>query len=59
MDKIFVGVDVGKEVHWACCLDSTGEILLSRRVFNDEADLRALVAETEAVGASEIAWQWI
>ena len=56
MDKIFVGVDVGKEVHWACCLDSTGEILLSRRVFNDEADLRALVAETEAVGASEIAW---
>ena len=56
MGKIYVGVDVGKEVHWACCLDSAGEILLSRRVFNDEADLRTLIAETEALGASEIAW---
>ncbi len=24
MDKICVGVDVGKEVHWACVLDGTG-----------------------------------
>ena len=39
MDKAWVGVDAGKEFHWAHVLDASGEQLLSRRVENDEGDL--------------------
>jgi hypothetical protein len=44
MDKVWVGVDAGKEFHWAHVLDASGREPLSRRVENDEDDfLRRLV----------------
>ena len=46
-----MGIDAGKEFHWACVLDASGEILLSRRVENDEADLSGLI--DEALGLTE------
>lgn len=48
---VWVGIDAGKEFHWACVLDASGEILLSRRVENDEADLSGLI--DEALGLTE------
>jgi transposase len=45
MDKAWVGVDAGKEFHWAHALDASGTELLSRRVENDEASLSALIDE--------------
>ena len=39
----WVGVDVGKEFHWAHVLDASGRELLSRRIKNDEADLSNLI----------------
>ena len=45
MEKIWVGVDVGKGFHWAHAVDAAGDVLLSRRVENDEADLLNLIAE--------------
>ena len=39
MDKGWVGIDVGKEFHWAHVLDTSGKELLSRKVENDEADI--------------------
>ena len=55
--KTWVGVDVGKEFHWAVVLDAQGEILLSRRVENEEADLLALIEETLAVASDgESCW---
>jgi len=41
----WVGVDVGKDFHWAVGIDADGEILFSRKVENEEADLSALVEE--------------
>jgi hypothetical protein len=45
MNKAWVGIDVGKEFHWAHVVNATGEALLSRRVENDETDLLALIDE--------------
>jgi transposase len=50
--KVWVGVDAGKGFHWAVVLDAEGEVLLSRKVENDEADLRALIGEVSTLGRS-------
>jgi transposase len=50
-----VGLDVGKEFHWAHVLDASGTQLLSRRVENDEADLLALIEEVFSL-AEEVLW---
>jgi transposase len=47
--KVWVGVDAGKEVHWAHVLDASGTQVLSRRVENDEADLSLLIDEALAL----------
>ncbi|GLY65229.1 IS110 family transposase [Amycolatopsis taiwanensis] len=56
MNRVWVGIDVGKEHHWACVLDDEGKRLLSRRVANDEADLLALLGEVDGLGATEVVW---
>ena len=43
--EVWVGIDAGKGFHWACALGASGEVLFSRRVENDEADLSSLVEE--------------
>lgn len=48
--KAWVGVDVGKAFHWAMMIDGEGEVLLSRRVENEEDDLLRLVDEALASG---------
>jgi transposase len=44
-NKVWAGIDAGKEFHWAHVLDASGTELLSRRVENDEADLLKLIEE--------------
>ena len=56
MGKVWVGVDAGKGFHWAVALGAEGEILLSRRVENDEEDLSALLDEALSFGLDEILW---
>jgi transposase len=55
MDKAWVGVDAGKEFHWAHLLDASGRELLSRKVQNGEADISRLVDEALSF-AEEIVW---
>jgi transposase len=55
MDKAWVGVDAGKEFHWAHALDASGRELLSRKVENDEADLSKLIDDVLLV-AEELVW---
>ena len=38
---MWVGLDVGKEEHFADVLDNDGERLFARSVANDQADLEA------------------
>lgn len=40
---VWVGLDVGKEEHFADVLDDAGEALFARSIANDEADLDALL----------------
>ena len=53
--KAWVGVDAGKAFHWSVVVDGEGEVLLSRRVENEEADLSDLVDEALGLGL-EPAW---
>ena len=52
---IWIGIDAGKEFHWAHVLDARGTQLLSRRVENDEADLLKLIDEALSL-AEEVVW---
>lgn len=40
-----LGVDVGKRSHWACGIDASGAVVLSRPVENRAADIDRLLAE--------------
>lgn len=55
MDKVWAGVDAGKEFHWAHVLDASGRQLLSRKVENQEADILRLIDETLSF-ADEVLW---
>jgi transposase len=54
-DQLWAGVDVGKEHHWVCVVDSTGTVVLSRKLVNDEQAIRAVIAEIDALG-KETSW---
>jgi transposase len=56
MDKAWVGVDAGKEFHWAHALDASGSELLSRWVENDEANLSALIDEVLSLTTGDLVW---
>lgn len=53
--RVWAGVDVGKEQHWVCVVDDVGMVVLSRKVVNDEAQIRELVADVDALGA-QVSW---
>jgi transposase len=55
MNKAWMGVDAGKEFHWAHVLDASGTELLSRKVENDEADIARLIDEALSL-AEVIVW---
>jgi transposase len=55
LDQVWVGVDVGKEHHWVVAVDAEGQVVLSRRVANDEADISGVLAEA-AARAERLVW---
>ena len=48
--RLFGGIDVAKEVHWATVLDDAGVIRLDRAVENTPVGIEALIAELRALG---------
>jgi transposase len=54
-DEMWVGIDAGREFHWAYVMDAAGTELLSRRVQNDEAELVALIDEVLSF-SDELVW---
>lgn len=55
MDRLWTGIDAGKEFHWAHVLDDSGTQLLSRKVENDEAKLVALIEEVVSL-TKDVVW---
>jgi hypothetical protein len=49
---VWVGVDVGKDEHFAEVLDNDGERLFARSVVNDQAALEALLARAGEAGTA-------
>ncbi|MCC0017641.1 MAG: IS110 family transposase [Rhodobiaceae bacterium] len=49
MGRIFVGIDVAKEIHWACAIDQSGEILLDRSVKNMPDAIDSLIEALQAL----------
>ena len=49
-DAVFVGVDVGKAAHYVQVIGPDGEVVFDRPVPNDEAAIRALIAEAAGHG---------
>jgi transposase len=49
--EFFVGIDVAREVHWACAMDRGARVLFSHAVDNDPASVGDLIVEIEALGA--------
>ena len=41
--SVWVGLDVGKETHFADVLDNDGERLFARAIGNDQGDIEALL----------------
>jgi len=52
--KVFVGLDVAKEVHWACAIDGNARPLLSHAVANTPEQIAALIDEIGALAADEV-----
>ena len=52
--KIFVGLDVAGEVHWACAVTGDAEVLFSRPVANEPEEIAALIAEIDALEAGDV-----
>lgn len=48
---VFIGIDVAKEVHWACAMDRNARVLFSHAVDNDPAAIGALIARIEGLEA--------
>src|SRR4249919_3384260 len=49
---VWIGLDVGKEEHFADVLDDNGDALFARSISNDEADLDDLLAQAREHGVA-------
>jgi transposase len=52
---LWVGIDAGKDFHWASGIDGEGQVIMSRRVENDETDIIRLIEEARGA-ATEVVW---
>jgi transposase len=55
LERVWVGIDVGKEFHWVHVLDASGRELLSRKLENDEAAISELIDKALSL-AEEVLW---
>jgi transposase len=55
VDRVWAGIDIGKQHHHCVVIDAEGKRLFSRRVVNDETELRTLVADVTVLG-KDVTW---
>lgn len=56
MTAVWAGIDSGKRAHHCVVIDTTGRVLLSRRVVNDESALLELIASADPAGGDRVVW---
>jgi transposase len=52
--RVWVGIDVAKEVHWVTALSEDGEVVLDRRVANEPGAIEELVGGLRALGGAPL-----
>lgn len=55
LEVAWVGVDVGKAHHWVVAADPEGQVVLSRKVANDQQEISRVVADAGAL-ARRLIW---
>jgi transposase len=53
--QLWAGVDVGKEHHWVSVVDDKGAMVLSRKLVNDERQIRELVTDVDGL-SDQVSW---
>ena len=53
--KAWAGVDVGKTHHWICVINADGEVVLSVKIGNDEAQIAAVITKVNRL-AEDVVW---
>jgi transposase len=57
MAGLWAGIDAGKRTHYCVVIDASGDVVLSRKVVNDEASLLGLIAEVLGLAqGAEVCW---
>jgi transposase len=51
LERVWVGVDVGKQHHWVAAVDGEGRVLVSRKVANDQTAITGMLGELKAMAA--------
>jgi transposase len=54
MPMIYVGVDVAKDVHWACAIDQDARALIDKAVANTQEAIAALAADLRRLGGETV-----
>jgi len=52
MQRISVGIDIAKEIHWITAIDADGVILIDRKLLNTPTDIAALADQLTALGGA-------
>lgn len=52
VEKVWVGIDVGRHAHHAAAVDDSGAVLWSRRIRNDQAEIETLLERVADVGSA-------
>jgi hypothetical protein len=50
MQRISVGIDIAKEIHWITAIDADGVVLIDRKLLNTPTDVAALADQLTALG---------
>jgi transposase len=56
MPTVWAGIDSGKRAHYCVVINPAGQVLLSRRVDNDETELLELIAMVVDLGGGDVCW---
>jgi transposase len=52
MQRISVGIDIAKEIHWITAIDADGVVLIDRKLLNTPTDIAALADQLTALGGA-------
>lgn len=53
--QVWVGIDVGKLVHYACAVDETAKVVWTQKLANEQRVIEAVV-ERAHTSAEEVRW---